>query len=213
MSAMAGRSVPGREPVPACSGQPARPRAARGGEHSPSQLAWVTSRGASTGPRSRTWRRGAGRPGGHEGVSSQPRLSPGFSGGTDSPCPNARAQLSSAHLELRTSCPHHHHGRLITLRPASPSKRYQAAGLLRLALGDPWGWVLSPSFSSSRVAVSLDLSSSPGPLLFNYDSQPQCPSLYDGMWWKGNEVWLVSKGNGWCRRAEGSCGAGETGRV
>lgn len=34
LSAVAGRSVPGKDPVPACSGQPDRPRAERGGEQS-----------------------------------------------------------------------------------------------------------------------------------------------------------------------------------
>lgn len=34
LSVVAGRSVPGKDPVPACSGQPDRPRAERGGEQS-----------------------------------------------------------------------------------------------------------------------------------------------------------------------------------
>lgn len=59
------RSVPGREPVPACSA--GQTEGSKGWGAVPSQLAWATLRGASTGPRSRTWRRGAGRPGGHEG--------------------------------------------------------------------------------------------------------------------------------------------------
>lgn len=44
-------------------------RGQQGWGSSPSQLARETSRGASMGPSSRTWRRAVGRPGGHEGVS------------------------------------------------------------------------------------------------------------------------------------------------
>ena len=59
---------PARNPSqPAQASQPDRRQQGQGAV--PSQLAWETSRGASTGPSSGTWRRGAGRPGGHEGVS------------------------------------------------------------------------------------------------------------------------------------------------
>lgn len=73
-SALVSGGVAGQE----CPRQGTRPsllRPARQTEGSkgqgavPSQLAWETSRGASTGPNSGTWRRGAGRPGGHQGVS------------------------------------------------------------------------------------------------------------------------------------------------
>lgn len=66
---VAGQECPRQGTCPSPKLRPARQtEGKRGVEQSPSQLAWETSRGASTGPRREPEKR-VGRPGGHQGVS------------------------------------------------------------------------------------------------------------------------------------------------
>ena len=114
LSAVAGQECPRQGARPSLLGPAGQTEGSKGRGAVPSQLARETSRGASTGPSSGTWRRGAGRPGGHEGVSCEPRFSPpGFSGGTALLTPNTRAQLSSVPLEPSTRCHHQRHRRVV----------------------------------------------------------------------------------------------------
>lgn len=70
----------------------------------PSQLAWETSRVPAQGPRSGAWRRGAGRPGGHQGsLLAKVFLLVAFLE-VPTPLPLVSEQLSSARAELSRSC-------------------------------------------------------------------------------------------------------------
>lgn len=95
---------------PSLLGPAGQTEGSKGWGAAPGQLAWKTPRGASTGPRSGSRSRGAGRPGGHEAVPGSPRCSPsGFSGGANSP----------PHSELGAGCRRGHLHRLITCLSAS----------------------------------------------------------------------------------------------
>lgn len=135
MSAVAGQECPRQGARPSLLGPAGQTEGSKGRGAVPSQLARETSRGASTGPSSGSGRRGAGRPGGHEGVPCEPRFSSSaFSGGTAPLAADPRAPLSSVPSELSTRCHHRHHRHAIPSLSA-PTPTSPCAGCLRGSAG------------------------------------------------------------------------------
>lgn len=110
LSAVAGQECPRQGARPSLLGPAGQTEGSKGRGAVPSQLARETMRGASPGPSSGTWRRGAGRPGGHKAVPCELRFTPSaFSGGTPPLAANPKAPLSPVPLELSTRCHHLQH--------------------------------------------------------------------------------------------------------
>lgn len=180
MSAVAGRSVPGREPVPACSGQPDRLRAARGGEQSPAS--WHGRR--------------RGVPAQVPGVEPGEEVQEGQEVTRGSLFTKVFFWFFWRHncplqFELGASRRRHHRHHLITCR--STCKSVEAAyGALQGRL--PGTAEVPTQRDCGKLALRLRVqvagyflqgcslsvkqtSSSPGPLLLNGDSRPHCPRL------------------------------------
>lgn len=119
LSAVAGQECPRQGARPSLLGPAGQTEGSEGRGAVPSQLARETSRGASTGPSSGTWRRGAGRPGGHRGLL-RAKVSPSWLFWRCSfPRSQHRgAQLSPVPLEPGTSGHHQPHCHVVTCVPA-----------------------------------------------------------------------------------------------